>query len=99
VVLSSEPATPKDGEDPASIRVYQKVLTFPRLGQATSTQYLRALAVDGTAKFSVGPLTGHPVSVIQTSFPPTALLVLERASLKREAPLSMLLAMVFWKYG
>ena len=29
-----------------------------------------------TARFCVGPLTGQPVSVIQTGLPPTAALVL-----------------------
>jgi hypothetical protein len=54
--------------------------------------------MEGTASFSVGPLTGHPVSVIQTSFPVEPL-VAAKASLKRPFPLLMPLVMVFWKYG
>jgi len=72
VVLMLAPTVPKLGEDPASSRVYQKMLTFPNRGHPTSSQYFFALASDGTPKFWLEPLTGHPVSVIQTSFPPTA---------------------------
>lgn len=46
-----------------------------------------------------GPLTGHPVSVIQSSLPPTAACVSERADSNRDFPLAMELVWVFWKYG
>lgn len=53
----------------------------------------------GTPWFSVGPLTGQPVSVIQTGLPAAAAVVLAKASRKSALASSMELAMVFWKYG
>ncbi len=103
VVLSGLPEViPKDGLGVASSVssiVYQKMLTLPNLGHPTSSQYVLALAMDGTPRFSVFPLTGHPVSVIQTSLPPTAAWVTARASSKRADPSVISLLIVFWKYG
>lgn len=82
-----------------SSRVYHQVLTTPNLGHPTSCQYFWALLVLATARFSVFPDAGHPVSVIQTGLLPTAFTVLSTASLKRAAPFSMPLDWVFWKYG
>lgn len=75
VVDSLSPTIPKLGEGvsgAASWRVYQKTLVFPNRGQPTSSQYVLALSMEATARFWSGPLTGQPVSVTQTSFPPTA---------------------------
>ena len=72
-----------------SSRVYHQVLTTPNLGHPTSCQYVLAFSVLGTARFSVFPVTGHPVSVIQTGLDPTAFTVLSTASLKRAAPFSI----------
>lgn len=69
------PTIPKLGEGvsgAASWRVYQKTLVFPKRGQPTSSQYVLAFSMEATARFWFGPLTGQPVSVTQTSFPPTA---------------------------
>jgi len=57
----------------ASCRTYHQVLTLPKAdAHPTSSQNVFALAMLGTPRFSVLPLTGHPVSVIQTGFPPAA---------------------------
>jgi len=75
------------------------VLVLPNRGQPTWSQYCLALAREATPWFSVEPLTGQPVSVIQTSLPPAADLVLATASLNSDRPSSIELAMVFWKNG
>lgn len=69
------PTIPKLGEGvtgAASCKVYQKTLVFPNKGQPTWSQYVFAFSTEATARFWFGPLTGQPVSVTQTSFPPTA---------------------------
>jgi len=82
-----------------SSRVYHQVLVLPKRGHPTASQYVLALAELGMARLAVEPLTGHPVSVTQTGFPPTAACVALRASWKRAGPFWMLLAWVVWKYG
>jgi hypothetical protein len=54
--------------------------------------------MDGTPRFSVLPLTGHPVSVTQIGLLVTPW-VLVIASSKSDFPLEMELDSVFWKYG
>lgn len=78
VVLRVLPTMPKLGfgvTGAASWRVYHQVLIFPKLGQPTASQYFLAFSTDGTPRFWVLPLTGHPVSVIQTGLPAVASLV------------------------
>lgn len=103
VVLKGLPSTiPKLGlvwTASLSVRVYHQVLVLPKRGHPTASQYVLALAALGTARLAVEPLTGHPVSVTQTGFPPTAACVALRASWKRPGPFWMLLAWVVWKYG
>jgi len=65
----------------------------------TWSQYVCAFAVLATAWFEVGPLTGQPVSVIQTGLPPETPTVFWYACSNRAAPVSIPLAIVFWKYG
>lgn len=94
VLLKGDPgAIPKLGLGEAllsvSSRVYHQVLTTSNLGHPTCCQYFWALLVLATARFSVFPDAGHPVSVIQTGLPPTAVTVLSTASLKRAAPFSI----------
>lgn len=96
LVLVVLPVTPKLGLEPASASMYHQVLVSPKRGQPTSSQYCLALAIEATASPSLGPLTGQPVSVIQTSLPLATDLVLATASLKRDLPWSMPLAMVVW---
>ncbi|KAL2286237.1 hypothetical protein FJTKL_07038 [Diaporthe vaccinii] len=92
------PTTPKLGEGvsgEASWSVYHQVLVLPnRVSQPTSSQYVFALAVLASAWFPAGPLTGHPVSVTQTSLPLAAALVWPNASLKRAGPFEMEFAIV-----
>lgn len=96
VVSVEEPVTPKLGAVvPASSRMYHQVLVLPSRGQATSSQYCLALAVLATARFSVGPVTGQPVSVIQTSLPPATALVFSTPLSKRALASSMELGSVF----
>jgi hypothetical protein len=96
VVSVEEPVTPKLGAVvPASSRMYHQVLVVPNRGQATSSQYCLALAVLATARFSVGPVTGQPVSVIQTSLPPATALVFSTPFSKRALASSMELGSVF----
>jgi len=57
----------------ASCRTYHQVLTLPKAdAHPTSSQNVFAFATLAIARFSVLPLTGHPVSVIQTGLPPAA---------------------------
>lgn len=75
MLVRVEPTMPKLGlgvTGSASCRVNHHVLILPNDAQATSSQYVLAFWMDGTARLEVEPLTGHPVSVIQTSLPPTA---------------------------
>lgn len=58
-----------------SSQTYHHVFVTPKKEHPTVSQYAFALSMEGTAKLRVGPLTGQPVSVIQTGFPPTADLV------------------------
>jgi hypothetical protein len=96
VVSVEEPVTPKLGEVvPASSRMYHQVLVTPKRGQATSSQYCLALGMLATARFSVGPVVGQPVSVIQTSLPPAIDLVFSTPLLKRALASSMELGSVF----
>lgn len=88
--------TPKLGLAPASARVYHQVLTLPRRGQATWSQYCLALATEATASPQVGPLVGQPVSVIQTGLPLAADSVFCQASSKRALALSMPLDIWTW---
>lgn len=55
--------------------MYHQTFVDPKRGQPTSSQYVLAFSVEGTAWFWLGPLTGQPVSVIQTGLEPTAALV------------------------
>lgn len=68
---------------------YHHVFVTPKLEHPTSSQYVFALSTEATARLRVGPLTGQPVSVIQTGFPPTAALVASKALLNRDWPLPM----------
>lgn len=96
VVSVEEPVTPKLGAVvPASSRMYHQVLVTPNRGQATSSQYCLALATLATARFSVAPVVGQPVSVIQTSLPPATALVFATPLLKRALASSMELGSVF----
>lgn len=102
VVVKVLPTIPKLGAGVVgaeSWRVYHQTLVFPNRGQPASSQYVLAFSVEAMARFAAGPLTGHPVSVIQTSLLPTAAWVALTASLKRPGPFSIELACVFWKYG
>jgi hypothetical protein len=99
VVLSPELETPKLGLAPSSLRMYHQVLVLPKRGQATSSQYCLALAVLATARFWLSPVTGQPVSVIQTSLLPATALVLATPVSKRDLASSMELALVFSKKG
>lgn len=58
---------PNDGLAPTSWSVYQKACVDWKAEHATLFQYVSALATLATASFSVGPETGHPDSVIQTT--------------------------------
>lgn len=72
------PTIPKLGDGvsgAASWRVYHQTLVAPNRGHPASSQYVLAFSREGTARFSVGPLTGQPVSVIQTGLEPMAALV------------------------
>lgn len=96
VVSVEEPVTPKLGAVvPASSRMYHQVLVTPNRGQATSSQYCLALATLATAWFSVAPVVGQPVSVIQTSLPAATALVFATPLLKRALASSMELGSVF----
>jgi len=67
----------------ASCRTYHQVLTLSKAdAHPTWSQNVFALAKLGTARFSVLPLTGHPVSVIHTGLPPAAPEVASYASQK-----------------
>lgn len=69
----------------ASWRTYHQVLTLPKAdAHPTSSQNVWALDKLAMARFSVLPLTGHPVSVIQTGFPPAAPAVALYAAQKSE---------------
>jgi hypothetical protein len=80
-----------------SWRTYHQVLTLPKAdAHPTSSQKVCALATLATARFSaLLPLIGHPVSVIQTGFPPATAEVASYACQKRLYALSMLLLTVF----
>lgn len=84
----SAPTSPKLGVAPVSFNVYQKVFTFPKSSHPTWSQKTFALATSATATFSVGPDTGHPVSVIQTGFPPATAEVWLKPVKKRPWPLA-----------
>lgn len=103
VVDRELPTTPKLGEGvvgAASCSVYHHVFVLPKsMLHPTSSQYFSALAVLASAWFAAGPLTGHPVSVTQTSLPLAAACVAPNASLKREAPLEMPFAIVVLRVG
>lgn len=74
------PTMPKLGLAPTSWRMYHQVLVLSNSEQPTSSQKVLALATEATASFSLSPLTGQPVSVIQTGLPRAADLVLSTAS-------------------
>jgi hypothetical protein len=97
VVLESESEIPKLGLAPASARMYHQVLVLPKRGQATSSQYCLALATLATASPCFSPLTGQPVSVIQTSLLPAAAFRLLTPVWKRPSASSMELGFVFSK--
>ena len=109
VVLNVEslvllPTRPKLGSGvvgAASWRTYHQVLTLPKAdAHPTSSQNVCALATLAMARFSaLLPLTGQPVSVIQTGFPPATAEVASYAAQKRLYASLMLLLTVFWKYG
>jgi len=77
------PITPKLGlgvwPGSESWNVYHHVLVFPNRSHPTSFQNVLAFSTDGTARPTVLPLTGNPVSVIQTGLPWTAALVASSA--------------------
>jgi hypothetical protein len=79
----SFPIMPKLGfgvSGAASRRVYHHTLTLPNKEQPTSFQYLSALSIDATDWPTFLPLTGCPVSVIQTGLPLPASEVFPNAS-------------------
>jgi len=88
-VLSLEllPMTPKLGfgaVGAASCRTYHQVLTLPKAdAHPISSQKVFALATLAIPRFSALPLTGHPVSVIQTGLPLPAAAVALYAAQKR----------------
>lgn len=97
VELRVDPTTPKLGEGvsgAASCKVYHQVFVDPKSEHPTSSQYAFAFSREATACPLVGPLTGQPVSVIQTGFPPTAAFVWSTALLKRDWPVEMEFATV-----
>lgn len=69
--------------------MYHQTLVLPNREQPTSSQYVLAFWMEATARFWSGPLTGQPVSVTQTGFPPTAAFVCSNALSKRDFPLVM----------
>lgn len=82
-----DPTMPKLGEGvsgAASCKVYHQVLVDPKREHPTSSQYVLALSMEATACPDAGPLTGQPVSVIQTGFPLTAAFVWSTALSKRD---------------
>lgn len=95
-VLRSLLTTPKLGLAPSSSSMYHQVLVLPKSGQATSSQYCLALAIEAVASPSWGPLTGQPVSVIQTSLPLATDLVFSTESSKRALAFSIPFSMVSW---
>ncbi|KAL2167770.1 hypothetical protein VTG60DRAFT_830 [Thermothelomyces hinnuleus] len=69
LVPSSSPMIPKLGSGfplAASRSVYHQTLALPKSGHPTASQKALAFSGDGTASLDVCPLTGNPVSVIQT---------------------------------
>jgi len=79
----------------ASCRTYHQVLILPKAdAHPISSQNVFAFAKLGTARFSVLPLMGHPVSVIQTGLPPAAPAVALYAAQKSVYASSMLLLSV-----
>jgi hypothetical protein len=83
VLLARRPKLGTGVVGAASCRTYHQVFTFPKAdAHPISSQKIFALAMLGTPRFSVFPLTGHPVSVIQTGFPPAAPAVALYASQK-----------------
>ena len=78
-----------------SWRVNHQTLVSPNKGQPTSFQKTSALSTEGTASPEVLPLTGQPVSVIQTGLPPATPLVFARAAWKRPWPWLRALGLVF----
>jgi len=100
VLLPTRPKLGFGAVGAASWRTYHQVLTLPKAdAHPTSSQNVCAFAKLAMARFSALPLTGHPVSVIQTGFPPAAAEVASYAAQKRLYASSMLLLSVFWKYG
>jgi len=73
VLLPKRPKLGFGAVGAASCRTYHQVLILPKAdAHPTSSQNVFALAKLGIARFSVLPLMGHPVSVIQTGLPPAA---------------------------
>jgi len=101
VLLPTRPKLGSGAVGAASWRTYHQVLTLPKAeAHPTSSQNVCALATLAMARFSaLLPLTGQPVSVIQTGFPPATAEVASYAAQKRLYASSMLLLTVFWKYG
>jgi hypothetical protein len=101
VLLPTRPKLGSGTVGAASWRTYHQVLTLPKAdAHPTSSQNVCALATLAMARFSgLLPLTGQPVSVIQTGFPPATEEVALYAAQKRLYASSMLLLTVFWKYG
>jgi hypothetical protein len=101
VLLPTRPKLGSGAVGAASWRTYHQVLTLPKAdAHPTSSQKVCALATLAIARFSaLLPLTGQPVSVIQTGFPPATAEVASYAAQKRLYASSMLLLTVFWKYG
>ena len=101
VLLPTRPKLGSGAVGAASWRTYHQVLTLPKAeAHPTSSQNVCALATLAMARFSaLLPLTGQPVSVIQTGFPPATAEVALYAAQKRLYASSMLLLTVFWKYG
>lgn len=87
---------PKLGLAPASWRMYHQVLVLPNSEQPTWSQNFLAFSTEAVALFSWGPLTGQPVSVIQTGLFLATALVLSTDSSNRDLALSMPLSMLFW---
>jgi len=84
VLLPTRPKLGSGVVGAASWRTYHQVLTLPNAdAHPTSSQNVCALAMLAMPRFSALPLTGHPVSVIQTGFPIAAAEVASYAAQKR----------------
>lgn len=85
VLLPTRPKLGFGAVGAASCKTYHQVLILSKAdAHPTSSQNVWALDKLAIARFSVLPLTGHPVSVIQTGLPPAAAEVALYAAQKSE---------------